>query len=133
MKIGIVGSRKYENKRKIKETIFNLKHKFGEELVIVSGGCPDGADKYAKKYALELDCTYIEVNPSHTVKNLYSYMREDWYGKLYSVRNFHVRNKILASLVDRLIAFIPSGLKSVGTESTLKYAKKFNKKSIIIT
>ena len=71
MKIGIVGSRKYENKRKIKETIFNLKQKFGSELVIVSGGCHDGADKYAKKYALELDCSYIEVNPAHTVKNLY--------------------------------------------------------------
>ena len=88
MKIGIIGSRKYENKRKIKETIFNLKQKFGDTLVIVSGGSPDGADKYAKKYALELDCNYIEVNPSHTPKNLYSYMREDWYGKSYSVRDF---------------------------------------------
>ncbi len=133
MKIGIVGSRKYENKRKIKETIFNLKQKFGSDLVIVSGGCHDGADKYAKKYALELDCSYIEVNPAHTVKNLYSYMREDWYGKSYSIRNFHVRNKILASLVDRLIAFVPKGTTSDGASSTLSYAKKFNKKSIIIT
>jgi len=133
MKIGIVGSRKYENKRKIKETIFNLKQKFGNDLVIVSGGCHDGADKYAKKYALELDCDYIEVNPSHTPKNLYSYMREDWYGKAYSVRNFHVRNKILASLVDRLIAFVPRGIVSDGTDSTLNYAEKFSKKSIIIT
>ncbi len=133
MKIGIIGSRKYENKRKIKEAIFNLKQKFGDTLVIVSGGASDGADKYAKKYALELDCNYIEVNPSHTPKNLYSYMREDWYGKSYSVRNFHVRNKILASLVDRLIAFVPRGTVSDGTDSTLNYARKFNKKSIIIT
>ena len=133
MKIGIIGSRKYENKRKIKETIFNLKRKFGENLTIVSGGCLDGADKYAKKYALELDCNYVEVNPAHTPKNLYSYMREDWYGKSYSVRNFHVRNKILASLVDRLIAFVPTGAVSDGTDSTLDYARKFNKKSIIIT
>ena len=52
MKIGIVGSRLYENKRKIKETIFELKRMFGEELTIFSGGSGDGADKYAKKYAL---------------------------------------------------------------------------------
>ena len=37
MKIGIVGSRQYENKRKIKETIFQLKNKFGDDLVIFSG------------------------------------------------------------------------------------------------
>jgi predicted Rossmann-fold nucleotide-binding protein len=133
MKIGIVGSTKYEDKRKIKETIFNLKRKFGDDLIIVSGGNPDGADRYAKKYALELDCNYVEVNPSHTQKNLYSYMRKDWYQKPFSIRNFHVRNKILASLVDMLIAFVPKGTISAGTDSTLNYASKFNKKSIIIT
>ena len=133
MKIGIVGSRKYENKRKIKETIFNLKQKFGNNLVIFSGGCPDGADKYAKKYALELDCQYVEVNPSHTIKNLYSYMRKDWYGKKYSIKNFFVRNKILAKSIDKLIAFVPEGDNASGTASTVKYAMEFNKKVVVIT
>ena len=42
MKIGIVGSREYENKLKIKEFIYQLKEKFGEELVIVRlGSFPD--------------------------------------------------------------------------------------------
>ena len=58
MKIGIVGSRKYENYRKIKDMIYKLKLKFGDDLIIVSGGCPHGADKFAKKYALELGCNY---------------------------------------------------------------------------
>ena len=102
MKIGIIGSTKYENKRKIKETIFNLKRKFGDELTIFSGGDSDGAGKYAKKYALELDCKYIEVNPSHTPKNLYSYMRKDWYGKDFNMKNFFVRNKILAKVLINL-------------------------------
>jgi hypothetical protein len=133
MKVGIIGSRKYENKRKIKETIFNLKKKFGDDLVIFSGGCTDGADKYAKKYALELDCKYIEVNPAHTVKNLYSYMRESWYGKKYSPKNFFVRNKILAKSIDKLIAFVPDGVKSSATASTVNYAIGFNKKVIVIT
>ena len=133
MKIGIIGSRKYENRRKIKETIFNLKKKFGDELVIFSGGCLDGADKYAKKYALELDCNYVEVNPAHTPKNLYSYMREEWYGKKYSPKNFYVRNKILAKSIDRLIAFVPEGDSARGTANTVNYAVEYNKKVIVIT
>ena len=48
MKIAIVGSRKYTNKRKIKDFIFNLKEKFGDELEIISGGQKHGADNYAK-------------------------------------------------------------------------------------
>ena len=30
-KVGIVGSRKYTNKRKIKDFVFNLKEKFGDK------------------------------------------------------------------------------------------------------
>ena len=42
MKIAIIGSRSYTNKRKIKEFIFQLKNKFKEDLVIVSGGVKMG-------------------------------------------------------------------------------------------
>ena len=44
MKIAIIGSRGYTNKRKIKEFSFQLKNKFEEDLIIVSGGAKDGAD-----------------------------------------------------------------------------------------
>jgi len=133
MKIGIIGSKQYENKRKIKETIFKLKGKFGEELTIFSGGGSDGADRYVKKYALELGCTYVEVNPSHTPKNLYSYMRKEWYGKDFNMKNFFVRNKILAKSVDKLIAFVHDGDNAKSTVSTVNYAVEFNKKVIVIT
>jgi len=46
LKVGIVGSRKYENRRKIKEFIFKLKQDKGIDTIIVSGGCPEGADFY---------------------------------------------------------------------------------------
>jgi hypothetical protein len=133
MKIGIIGSRLYENKRKIKKTIFELKRKFGEDLTIFSGGDTEGAGKYVKKYALELGCTYVEVNPSHTPKNLYSYMRKEWYGKDFNMKNFFVRNKILAKSIDKLIAFVEDGDNANGTASTVKYAVEFNKKVIVIT
>ena len=60
MKIAIVGSRKYENRKKIKDFIFKLKEEKGAQTIIVSGGCKDGADKYAKKYGLHLAETTLE-------------------------------------------------------------------------
>ena len=133
MKVGIVGSRQYENRRKIKDFIFKLKQEKGEDTTIVSGGCKDGADKYAKKYALELGLQYEEYPPFHQVHNLYCTMPESRYGKPYSVKNFHARNKIIAGTSDIVVAFIPEDGLSDGTFSTLKYAKKLDKKRIIIS
>ena len=133
MKIGIIGSRVYENRRKIKETIYKLRQKFNEDLIIVSGGCPNGADKYAKKYALEMECKYKEFNPSHTTPNLYSACNEQFYNKTYSPKNFFHRNKLLAKYCDFLIGFIPEGIQSNGTNHTLNEAKKMGKKITIIS
>ena len=132
MKIAIVGSRRYENKKKIKDFIFKLKQEHGEDTIVVSGGCKDGADRYAKKYTLELGLQYEEYPPSHFSHNLFCPLPESWYGKPYSVKNYHVRNKIIAGTSDFIVAFIPNGEKSSGTESTINYAKKFDKKVIII-
>ena len=38
IKIGIVGSRSYTNKQKIKDLIFEIREKYGDEVEIVSGG-----------------------------------------------------------------------------------------------
>ena len=70
LKVGIVGSRKYENRKKIKDFIFKLKNEKGSDTIIVSGGCPTGADRYAKKYALELGLQYEEYPPAHQPHNL---------------------------------------------------------------
>ena len=55
IKVGIVGSRVYTNKKRIKDLIFEIKEKHGSDVEIVSGGQKDGADGYAKKFALELN------------------------------------------------------------------------------
>jgi len=132
MNIAIVGSRKYENKNKIKKFIFRLIEKYGKEVTIVSGGCKDGADRYAKKYALELGAQYREYPPFHEVHNLYCALPESCYGKPYSVKYFFVRNKQVAQNSDIVVGFIPDGIESNGTISTLKYAKKFGKKVMVI-
>ena len=132
MKIGIVGSRRYENKKKIKDFIFKLKNEYGEDTKIISGGCKQGADKYAKKYALELGLQYEEYPPFHEVHNLYCPLPESRYGKPYSVKYFFARNKIIAGTSDFVVGFIPEGVEAKGTINTLKYAEKFDKKTIII-
>ena len=96
LKVGIVGSRKYENRKKIKDFIFKLKNEKGSDTIIVSGGCPTGADRYAKKYALELGLQYEEYPPAHQPHNLYCPLHERNYGKPFSVKNFFARNKQIA-------------------------------------
>ena len=132
MKVGIVGARIYENKKKIKDFIFKLKQEHGTDTIIVSGGCKDGADKYAKKYALELGLQYEEYPPFHEVHNLYCSLPANRYGKKYSIKHFFVRNKIIASVSDMVVAFIPEGIKSNGSLDTIKQAKKLDKKVKII-
>ena len=133
MKVAIVGSRRYENKKKIKDFVFKIKEQYGTDTIIVSGGCKMGADKYAKKYALELGLQYEEYPPFHDVHNLYCTMPSSRYSRPYSIKNFHARNKIIAGTSDFVVAFIPEGIISDGTLSTLNYAKKFDKKRIIIS
>ena len=132
MKVAIVGSRRYENKKKIKDFIFKLKNEYGEDTLVISGGNKDGADRYVKKYTLELGLQYAEYPPSHFPHNLYCPLPQSRYGKEYKTVNYHVRNKIIAGTADYIVAFIPRGVEAKGTMSTINYAKKFEKKYIII-
>ena len=133
LRVGIVGSRKYENKKRIKDLIFHIKNQYGSDTVIISGGCPTGADKYAKKYALELGLQYEEFPPAHHQHNLYCRFGEEQYGKPYKVSNFFKRNKQIAIFSDMIVGFIPYGQKSNGTMYTINAAKKLNKKTTIFS
>lgn len=131
IKIAIIGSRTYENKRKIRDMIFKLKNTFGDKLVIVSGGSQNGADKYAKKFSLELGVSYIEFNPAHTNKNLYSALPESYYGKPYHVSQLFHRNELIAKYCDKMICFRSEG-KSNGSDHAVDMAVKHNKPVVIV-
>ena len=133
MRVAIIGSRRYENKKKIKDFVFKLKQQYGDDTIIVSGGCKQGADRYAKKYALELGLQYEEYPPFHEVHNLYCTLPQSRYDKPFSMRNFFARNKILVGTSDFIVAFIPEGVEANGTKNVLEYAKKMDKKRIIIS
>ena len=133
MKVAVIGSRDYQNIRKIKLTLFELKRKFGDKLIIISGGAKHGADKFARKYALEFGMRYREFNPAHTTKNLYSAMSDDYYEKPYHVSQFHHRNMLIAKDCNVMLAFIGEGQSSNGSMSAIKQAKKLNKPVTIIS
>ena len=133
MRVAIIGSREYENTRKIKDALFQLKQKFGTDLTVISGGAQYGADKFARKYALEFGIKYQEYNPAHTTKNLYSAMSDNYYDKPYHVSQFHHRNMLIAKACDVMMAFIPNGDNANGSVSAIKNAKKLNKPVTIIT
>lgn len=132
IRIAIIGSRTYEHKRKIRDMIFQLKQKFGDALEIVSGGAKDGADKYARKFAIELGVSYKEFNPAHTVKNLYSAMPDEFYEQPYHVTQLFQRNGLICQYADKIIAFRSEG-KSSGTDHAISMAIKYNKPYIIVS
>ena len=133
MRVGIVGSRKYTNKNNIRDFVFRLKEEFGDGVEIVRGGCKFGADRYAKKYALEFDMKYVEFPPSHESYNMHCILPKYKYGKPYAVWHFFERNKEIAKYSDKIIAFIPDGIKSNGTMNTIEHAQKMKKKVIILS
>ena len=133
MKVAIIGSRHYENTRKIKDALYQLKQKFGNNLIVISGGAQYGADKFARKYALEFGIKYQEYNPAHTTKNLYSAMSDNYYDKPYHVSQFHHRNMLIARDCNVMIVFIPEGDEKSGCMTAVKQAKKLNKPVTIVS
>lgn len=132
VKIAIIGSRSYTNKRKIKQFVWELKQKFSDRLVIVSGGAKDGADKYAKRFALDFDVNYSEFPAYHEPHNIHCVKESFRYNKQYNVGHYHRRNKDLVEYSDKVVAFCLNGEISNGTASALKHAHKIEKKYIII-
>lgn len=131
-KIGLTGSVTYENKIKIKEFIYNLKQKYGSDFQIISLGDKQGADKYIKKYALELGCNYGEMNPPHTVKNLYSVLNENFYEKPFSPKYISIRDKIYATTVDIAVIFDNNPTMETKIKNIFNSLKRANKKTVVV-
>ena len=132
IKIGIVGSRTYTNKQKVKDLIFEIKEKYGNEVEIVSGGQKKGADGLAKKFALEFDVKYVEFPPAHYSHNMHCKLPPKHYNKPYYVSNYFKRNKQIAEYSNIIVAFIPDGVESRGTMDTVGHAQKLKKMIKII-
>lgn len=131
IKIGIIGSRKYRDRLPVENAVDACIHKYGKDICIISGGAI-GADRLGKIVALDKNLNYIEYNPAHEEWNEYSGMPKDWYGKPYNVKNYFERNSLIAEKCNLLLAFIPAGHISNGTNDTIGKVRKLNKPVIII-
>ena len=129
MTIGITGSNKYENKRKIKQFLFKFKDQ--PKIEIVCRGNRDGADKYVKKYALEFGLNYIEVPVAHTARSLYSQLPDAYFNKPFSIRNYFIQQNIYIKQCDKFIIFGTQGDKIIN--NLLNAINKLEKNIIIIT
>jgi hypothetical protein len=131
IKIGIVGSRLWDDKIKIEVAVDKCIEKYGKDICIISGGAK-GADLLGKLVALDRKLKYVEYNPAHTLYNQYSGKPKEFYGKPYSVGQYFERNSFIAEDSNLLLAFIPAGHQSNGTMDTVEKMRKLNKPCIII-
>jgi len=137
LKVGVVGSRDWEYPQKVVEVVDTLRRK-PMDICIVSGGCPAGADLYAKEMALSLEIPYKEFTPQFRERTEYTaqpdYMEFD---KTYEAYYYFKRNKELAKYCDLVVAFIPEDYidnpeKATGTKHTLQKARENGTKTMIL-
>ena len=120
MKLGIVGSRRRnteEDKKLIKAAIL-----ISAPDMLISGGCPKGADRFAEELARELNIPIRIYHPEVTG------LRSKWdFTKAY-----YERNKKIAEKSDYLVALVVPDRKG-GTEYTIKeFLKLKNEKRLKI-
>jgi len=102
-KVAVIGNTAWQNRRKIQQTLQELKQRFGDELVIIGAGGNEGANSMVRKYTLEFGIHYKEYNPSFSGYNLYSAMPESYYGKAYHFSQLHHRMKLIAEQCDYMM------------------------------
>lgn len=128
MRLGIVGSRGYTNRERIKTIVERYVTQYGAgNLIIVSGGCPKGADFLGKQIALELGLLYEEHAPRHAKYNQYCVQPPESYNKPYNIGHYFERNGEIAQSCDHLVAFIIKDVKCNGTMDTVTKAYKLKK------
>jgi len=120
--IGIIGSRRRNENSDLRSCIevFKTVYKKGDK--IVSGGCPQGGDRFAEVIAEHLGLT---------VENGYLILHEaNW--KKYGRGAGFQRNGYIAEDSDVLIAVV-SPDRTGGTEDTITKAQKLGKRIVLVT
>lgn len=125
MKIGIVGSRRRVStvdRQLVFDLVKEMIAKYGDELVIVSGGCPQGADSFAEQAADYFGVSMLVHYP----------MKEPKAGSYQeATKRFYARNKKIARDSDELYALVMPD-RTGGSENTIRYMLEFWKPVIIV-
>lgn len=122
LKVGMTGSKKYENQTKIKDSIFKLKSTF-DNFSIISGGQLQGADIIIKEFSIELGIPYQEFPPYYFSYNTFCVEKYFLFGHKYSKKYEFGRYYKMAKYCDVIMTFnydnnIDECLKSLIEKST---------------
>jgi len=132
VKIAIIGNTGWQNKRKVQQTLTDLKKKFSNELMIIGAGGNEGANSMVRKYALEFGIEYKEYNPSFSGYNLYSAMPESYYGKRYHFSQLHHRMKLIAEQCDYMMIMTNDTTLGPVLKTAFNNSKKLNKPVVVL-
>lgn len=115
--IGIVGSRRRDSADDYRACLaaFDSVYRLGDQLV--SGGCPQGADRFAEQIAKRRGLTIVIHYP-------------DWNGDSGRAAGFE-RNALIAQDADLLIALVASD-RTGGTEDTIRKAKRLGRGVLLV-
>ena len=130
--IAITGSTNWQDKTKLKTTIFQLKQTFGSKVRVIGCGAKLGADPYIKKYSLDFDLDYAEFPPYDQQWNHYCIKPAYLYNKSKSHRYYGMRNSQLAKEADILIVFVMDCDEYKPYQDLIDQFQKRNKKVIVV-
>ena len=117
MKVGIVGSRRWNNRGMVEALVNELP----ENCTIISGGCR-GVDSWAAEAARSRGLDVIEFLPDLPASGPH------WaYTKAY-----HARNRKIAENSDVIYAFVASDRRG-GAENTIKHARDLGTRVEVIS
>lgn len=108
MRVLVTGSRNWDVEQTIHDDLAHAQRLYGEELVIVHGGCPTGADQIAHEWA-KARGVVVEVH----------YPNTRGHGK----RGFYLRNKAMVDAgAEVVLAYVRNA--SRGASMTVDLARK---------
>ena len=131
-RVAVIGNTNWQNKRKVQETLRNLKQKFGNELIVLGAGGTEGANSMVRKFTLEFGMQYEEYNPSFSGYNLYSAMPESYYGKQYHFSQLHHRMKLIAQQCDYMMIMTNDETMDPVLKTAFTNSKKLNKPVVVL-
>lgn len=128
MKVGITGSNNYQNKRKIKDFLFNIKNEYDNNILIATRANDLGADRIIKQICKwELGIDYTEFPPlfkpwnpdcEKNGQNKYKY------NKNYSARYYIIRDLQFIDFCNSFVIFVE---KNTEDNNIKKFIKRLNK------
>lgn len=125
MRVSIVGSRRRDTEED-RKTVYDILDELVREfpkILIVSGGCREGADRFAKEYAKERKIPYVEFQAYGS-----NIPEEDYY--VYAQIKY-MRNELVAKYGDRMYALVTPD-RSGGTENAIEYAHKHGRRVFLV-